>query len=181
MASEISTLRAQGYLPVMTFQYNEYYQPNPTPEEEANFRRMADAGAVIVSGSQAHMPASMEFHGNAFVHYGLGNLFFDQMSHLMPDGSLIYDTRNVFIDRHIIYDGRYIGTELLTAMLEDYARPRPMTPDERAAFLSAYFGYSGWLPLIPTPAPEQTPTLYPLLNFNSLPTHNPMPLVTPTP
>ncbi len=60
---------------------------------------MADAGAVIVSGSQAHMPADMEFDGTSLVHYGLGNLFFDQMSHLMPDGSVIYDTRNVFIDR----------------------------------------------------------------------------------
>ena len=144
MASEISTLRSQGYLPVMTFQYNEYYQPNPTPEEEANFRRMADAGAVIVSGSQAHMPASMEFHGNAFVHYGLGNLFFDQMSHLMPDGSLIYDTRNVFIDRHIIYDGRYIGTELLTYIIEDYSRPRLMTPSERSDFLQHIFSVAGW-------------------------------------
>jgi hypothetical protein len=86
-----------------------------------------------------------------------------------------------FMDRHVIYDNRYISTELLTAMLEDYARPRPMTPDERAAFLTAYFGYSGWIPLIPTPAPEQTPTLYPLLNFNPLPTHTPMPKVTPTP
>ena len=81
----------------------------------------------------------------------------------------------------MIYDNRYISTELLTAMLEDYAMPRPMTPDERAAFLTAYFGYSGWIPLIPTPAPEQTPTLYPLLNFNPLPTHTPMPKVTPTP
>ena len=60
-------------------------------------------------------------------------------------------------------------------MLEDYAMPRPMTSDERAAFLTAYFGYSGWIPLIPTPAPEQTPTLYPLLNFNPLPTHTPIP------
>ena len=73
------------------------------------------------------------------------------------------------------------------AMLEDYARPRPMTPDERAAFLSAYFGYSGWIPLIPTPAPEQTPTLYPLLIFKPLPTataapsRTPLPTTTPTP
>jgi hypothetical protein len=89
--------------------------------------------------------------------------------------------RYEFLDRHVFYDGRYISTELLTAMLEDYARPRPMTPDERANFLKTYFGYSGWLPLISTPAPEQTPTLYPLLQFNPLPAHTPMPSVTPTP
>jgi hypothetical protein len=144
MASEISHLRTQGYLPIATFQYSEYYQPNPTPEEQADFRKMAEAGALIVSGSQAHVPAAMEFIGGGFVHYGLGNLFFDQMSHLMPDGSLIYDTRNLFVDRHIFYAGRYIGTELLTYIIEDYARPRPMTDAERTKFLDHIFSVAGW-------------------------------------
>ena len=144
MAAEITRLRSAGYLPIMTFQYNEYYQPNPTDEEQVHFRQMADAGAVIVSGSQAHMPAVMEFYGGAFVHYGLGNLFFDQMSHRMPDGSLIYDTRNVFVDRHIFYAGRYIGTELLTYIIEDYSRPRLMTESERVQFLQSIFSAAGW-------------------------------------
>jgi len=144
LVSEITGLRSQGYLPIFTYQYSEYYQPDPTIEEQADFRRMADAGAVIVSGSQAHMPAIMEFYNGAFVHYGLGNLFFDQMSHLMPDGSLIYDTRNVFIDRHIFYSGNYLGTELLTYIIEDYARPRPMTESERTQFLEHIFSVAGW-------------------------------------
>ncbi len=29
-------------------------------------------------------------------------------------------------------------------MLEDYARPRPMTPQEREAFLKGAFAASGW-------------------------------------
>jgi hypothetical protein len=29
-------------------------------------------------------------------------------------------------------------------MLEDYARPRPMTPEERETLLSAAFAASGW-------------------------------------
>ena len=144
VAAEITHLRAQGFLPVMTFQYSEYYQSIPTTEEQANFRRMADAGAVIVSGSQAHMPATLEFHDGAFVHYGLGNLFFDQMSHRMPDGRQIYDTRNGFVDRHIFYAGRYIGTELLTYIIEDYALPRLMTSPERTKFLQHIFSAAGW-------------------------------------
>ena len=90
------------------------------------------------------MPASMEFSGKSFVHYGLGNLFFDQMSHLMPDGSLIYDTRNVFVDRHVFYDGRFIGTELLTYIIENYARPRLMTATERLELLRTVFNAAGW-------------------------------------
>jgi len=128
----------------MTFQYNEYYQPNPTDYEQRDFRKMAEAGAVVVSGSQAHVPAAMEFFGGSFVHYGLGNLFFDQMSHPMPDGSQIDDTRNVFVDRHVFYAGRYIGTELLTYIIEDYARPRLMTELERLEFLKKIFSAGGW-------------------------------------
>jgi poly-gamma-glutamate synthesis protein (capsule biosynthesis protein) len=72
----------------------------------------------------------------AFVHYGLGNLFFDQMK---PEIS-----RQEFIDRHVFYDGQYLGVELLTALLEDYAQPRPMQPQERAAFLEKIFSLSQW-------------------------------------
>ncbi|HUI90115.1 MAG TPA: CapA family protein [Anaerolineales bacterium] len=186
LAVEIAQVRAQGYLPIFTFQYKEGFSPQVMPWQLNDFQQVADDGAVIVSGSQSHVPLEMEFFKDTFIHYGLGNFFYDQMGNQPPDPTdpripLQPAQRWEFIDRHVIYDNHYISTELLTAMLEDYARPRPMTSEERAAFLTAYFGYSGWLPLIPTPAPEQTPTLYPLLNFTPLPTHTPIPKVTPTP
>ena len=136
MALEITQLRSQGYLPIMTFQYQEYYQPSPTYEEKADFHRMAEAGALIVSGSQAHEPASMEILNGAFIHYGLGNLFFDQMFSL--------PTRESFVDRHVFYNGKYIGSELLTYIIEDYAQPRPMTETERKQFLEKMFKIAGW-------------------------------------
>jgi hypothetical protein len=144
LSIEISNLRSSGYLPIMTFQYNEYYQSNPTDYEQRDFLKMAAAGAVIVSGSQAHFPAAMEFSAGSFVHYGLGNLFFDQMSHLMPNGTLVYDTRNGFVDLHAFYNGRYISTELVTYMIEDYSRPRLMTESERQEFLQKIFTIGGW-------------------------------------
>ncbi|HRQ33636.1 MAG TPA: hypothetical protein PLM89_11100, partial [Anaerolineales bacterium] len=70
--------------------------------------------------------------------------------------------RREFIDRYAIYNGRLIGVELLTAMLEDYSRPRWMNEAERAEFLNDYFYYSGWAPPIPTPVPAITPTLTPM-------------------
>jgi poly-gamma-glutamate synthesis protein (capsule biosynthesis protein) len=144
LVTDIGNLRSAGYLPIMTFQYNEYYQANPTDYEQRDFLQMASAGAVIVSGSQAHVPAAMGFSRDSFIHYGLGNLFFDQMSHEMPDGSIIYVTRNDFVDRHVIYDGRYINTELLSYIIEDYSRPRPMTQTERRIFLQNIFNAAGW-------------------------------------
>jgi poly-gamma-glutamate synthesis protein (capsule biosynthesis protein) len=52
--------------------------------------------------------------------------------------------RQQFIDRHVIYEGRHISTQLLTSLLENYSRPRPMQPEERDAFLERIFRQSGW-------------------------------------
>ena len=139
MTEQVAAYRALGYLPISTFQYHEYEIAEATPQQQIDFRVMADAGAVVVSGSQAHVPQVMEFYADAFIHYGLGNLFFDQVSKNGPSPK-----QNEFIDRHIFYDGRYLGVELVTAFLEDYARPRMMKPAERDKFLLEYFAKSGW-------------------------------------
>jgi hypothetical protein len=138
MVAEIDRLQAEGYIVIATFQHFEYYTPEARPEQRLDFRLVAEAGAVVVSGSQAHFPQVMEFHDGSFIHYGLGNLFFDQMDIPVPG------TRRGFIDRHVFYDGRHLSTELLTTMLEDYARPRPMTPQERRELLEFIFSASGW-------------------------------------
>jgi len=160
MARQIKALNSQGFIVIVTFQWNERldYSPIPNPVQVEEFRQMADAGAVVVSGSQAHFPLTMEFYHDAFIHYGLGNLFFDQMG----DCCAYEYNRKEFLDRYVIYDGRLISTELLTALLEDFSRPRPMTPEERKAFLLEYFYASGWIPLTPTPTPTVTLTLTPM-------------------
>jgi poly-gamma-glutamate synthesis protein (capsule biosynthesis protein) len=135
MKTEIADLTERGYIVIATFQYVEYYEPVPTEQHVSDFQAIADAGATIVNGSQAHIPMAMEFYEGAFIHYGLGNLFFDQM-----DGP----SRREFLDRHVFYEGRYISTELLTAILEDFARPRPMRADERETILERMFEVSGW-------------------------------------
>jgi poly-gamma-glutamate synthesis protein (capsule biosynthesis protein) len=139
ITDQIRTYRAQGYLPISTFQYHEFPSAEARPQQKIDFRTMSEAGAVVVSGSQAHVPQVMEFYGDGFIHYGLGNLFFDQMD---PEGSRI--TQHEFLDRHVFYDGKYLGVELITAYLEDYSRPRFMTDLERSRFLSQYFKLSGW-------------------------------------
>jgi hypothetical protein len=136
LMQQISDLRASGVLPIVTFQWNEAYRNWPLPKQAETFRQAAEAGAVIVSGSQAHQPMGFEFRGDSIIHYGLGNLFFDQMWSL--------ETRQEFVDRYLFYDGRLLSLELKTAMLEDYARPRPMDEEERAEFLSTIFAASGW-------------------------------------
>jgi poly-gamma-glutamate synthesis protein (capsule biosynthesis protein) len=103
-----------------------------------DFQSLVDAGAVVVNGSQAHTPKIMALYKDGFIHYGLGNLFFDQMEVYYGE-TYMPNTRDEFIDRLVFYDNQLVSVELLTAELEDYARPRPMTQAERDAFLSRIF------------------------------------------
>lgn len=145
IVTEVKRLKSEGYIVIATFQYFEYYSSDPRPWQQKDFRLLADAGADIVSGSQGHYAQAMEFYNGGFLHYGIGNLFFDQMGYDNPSsGKRTTNTRREFLDRHVFYEGKYISTELLTAMLYDYAQPRPMTPEEREAFLKEYFEASGW-------------------------------------
>jgi poly-gamma-glutamate synthesis protein (capsule biosynthesis protein) len=159
LQQEISKLRAEGYVVIATMHWNQSYDYKPAPQQVKDFRFLADAGASLVLGAQAHYAQTMEFYKDIFIHYGEGNLFFDQMGDQswMPKG-----IRREFLDRYVIYDGKLISIELITAMLEDYSRPRLMTESERAGFLQEYFDKSGWTNLGPTPTPTITPTLTPM-------------------
>lgn len=137
MKKTVQQLKKEGYLPIVTFQHMEYESYNIYPSLEGDFKAMAEAGAVIVSGTQAHQPHGMSFHRDGFLHFGLGNLFFDQLKEGTP-------MRQAFIDRHIFYNGRYISTELITIWFVDYAKARFMEPGERADLLRTIFDASGW-------------------------------------
>lgn len=137
MENLVKEVIADGYLPIFTFQHVEYYSYKIDQDLVEDFHRAADAGAMIVSGSQAHQPHAFEFYKTATLHYGLGNLFFDQYYEGFPQ-------RQAFIDRHVFYDGRYISTELFTIMFVDYARSRFMSEEERVDLLQTIFAASGW-------------------------------------
>jgi poly-gamma-glutamate synthesis protein (capsule biosynthesis protein) len=138
MTRQIEDLREEGYLPIATFQHFEYYTYLAQQDQIRDARTLTNAGAVIVSGSQAHQPQGFEIRADAFIHHGLGNLFFDQLYEVPPH------TASAFIDRHIFYNGKHISTELLTIKFEDYARARPMTAGEREVLLRTTFSASGW-------------------------------------
>ena len=143
MRQEVQRLRADGYLPIVTFQHQEsenLERYRVRAEYRPDFQSMVEAGAVIVSGSQAHQPLNFEFVGDGLIHYGLGNLFFDQYRYYAP--ATITD--RAFLDRHVFYDGHYLGVELLIIQFVDLARSRPATPEERLELLQAVFKGSGW-------------------------------------
>lgn len=136
LPAQISQLKAEGYQVIATLQYTEFYHYAATAQQALDFQALIDAGATAVSGSQGHHAQAFDLYNGGFIHYGLGNLFFDQMDQL--------GTRQAFVDTYVFYDGRLISVELWTGLIENYARPREMTPDERIQALTAVFQASNW-------------------------------------
>ena len=128
----IEELKKEGYIVIFTFQYEETYSYTPTEVQIADFRRIIDAGADIVSGSQSHYPMGVEFRGDGFINYGLGNLFFGQQLDILGNNPGI-------IAKHIFYKGKHINTILITTMLNDFNQPRRTTPEERIELLKSIF------------------------------------------
>ena len=144
MIPEISHLSEDGYTVIATMQHEEVDSFFPIALQIYDFRNLSEAGASIVSGSQAHHPQGIEISGFKFIHYGLGNLFFDQwhLARYNPDQHINKD--KTFIDFHYIYDGRYINTRLIPLQFIDNARPRVMTPEERDQFYDEFYKASKW-------------------------------------
>jgi poly-gamma-glutamate capsule biosynthesis protein CapA/YwtB (metallophosphatase superfamily) len=123
---QIADLRHRGYTPIVSIQHEEVYTHRPPDVVVHDFRELAAAGAAIVFGSQAHYAHPFEVVDGAFVHYGAGNLFFDQSWKGAQDATN---------DRFYFVRGRLLAVDHLFTRLEEAGRPRPMHDDERAGFL----------------------------------------------
>lgn len=127
MASEIGALRRRGIVPVVSIQHAEVYEHDPPGSVVRDFRRLAEAGAAVVFGSQAHSAHPWEVHHGAFVHFGAGNFLFDQQFKV---------TRDAAHDKLYIYAGRLLSVGQLFTRIEEWGKPRPMQPEERLHFLA---------------------------------------------
>ena len=140
LQAEITKAVASGAVVFATLQYNEQplgeYSYETAKSQADDFARLVDAGASVVSGSQGHSVQGFGLRGNAFLHYGVGNLFFDQMQAI--------NLRQNFIDRYLVYNNKLISVELLAAVRDVPAQPRPMTPPEKRDLLKMLFALSFW-------------------------------------
>lgn len=136
MSAAIRNLKdsRQADVVLAELQYLESYDTEPLADQRLDFRALARAGADIVTGVQSHVPQAIERLDGKLILYGLGNLFFDQMSQL--------DTRQGLIVKHTIYEGRHLSTQLRPTMLYEYGQPRWASPVQRAAILEKVFAAS---------------------------------------
>jgi poly-gamma-glutamate synthesis protein (capsule biosynthesis protein) len=134
---KIAELRDEVDIIAVELQHTETYNAWPIVDQINDFRELRNLGVDIVTGVQSHVPQAMEPYEataerpGSMISYGLGNLFFDQM--------WSWETRTELMARHTLYNGQLLSTEILTAVLEDYAQPRWATPEERVDILTRIF------------------------------------------
>ncbi len=131
LADSLPVLAAQYDLVLLTLHYQEYESYTPTPRQQADYRAYAEWGADVVIGTAEHKPMTFEFYRTrrgetAFIHYGLGNLYFDQS---------FWGNKRFFLDTLYVYDSKLLGVELFPGLIDDRARPRLLTGDDQFNFL----------------------------------------------
>jgi poly-gamma-glutamate capsule biosynthesis protein CapA/YwtB (metallophosphatase superfamily) len=97
--ARIRSLRAAGYLVVVSLHWGLEYAFYPVPYQRQQARQMIDAGASIILGHGPHFPQGIESYRHGKIVYSLGNFIFDEpyeysnrsflhSIQLAPDGEL---------------------------------------------------------------------------------------------
>lgn len=137
LRAALPALKAANDFVIVSVQYHEFDSIQPVHQQRVDFRTLADLGADVVIGTQAHIPQTFEFYPmqqrEAYIHYGLGNLFFDQTG----------IKTKFFMDQLFIYEGRLLTVDLFPGVIDELGRPRAMNDGERTDFLSLIFQNSG--------------------------------------
>jgi hypothetical protein len=136
VAHDVAQVRAYAGLVLVTMQYTETYDVLPLPRQVADFYAVADAGADVVVGTQAHQPQAIEFYEGKPIFYGLGNLFFDQTWSAPTCQSLVVHLT--------VHDGRLLAIQLVPTTMGADCQPYVAPPAERDAILREVFDASGW-------------------------------------
>lgn len=135
LQNSIQQLSGSGYEVIVTLQHQEFEEYIPTDEQRFDFRQIAEWGASAVLGTSAHKPQIFEFYQTstgqlAYIHYGMGNLYFDQP---------FWGNMRFFMNTLFIYDNELLTIDLFPGIIDANVHPRLMTMDERLNFLHFMF------------------------------------------
>ncbi len=131
LEDNLPVLGAQNDLVLLTVHYQEFETYTPTAQQRADFRAFAEWGADVVIGTSEHKPMTFEFYRTrrgetAFIHFGLGNLYFDQT---------FWGNKRFFLDTLYVYASKLLAVELFPGVIDDRARPRLLEGDDQFNFL----------------------------------------------
>ncbi|MBI9050513.1 MAG: CapA family protein [Anaerolineaceae bacterium] len=128
MTFDISQYLEDGFIPIVLLQHYEVDTITPFSLQRIDSAKLAEAGAIIISGSQSHSPQTYALINDAVIHYGLGNMFFDQTYE--PNSQSI-------MDRHYFYDGQYLNTQIIPIETDGNYQVQLMKENKIPTFLGA--------------------------------------------
>ncbi len=113
--SDIASVKQQAGFVIVDVQFWECYAypagyveypicDLPIANQTETFRKIADLGADMVIGTQAHQPQTYEIYNGKPIYYGLGNLYFEQ-------------TQWPGTERGIILTNYFVGSKLVQTKL----------------------------------------------------------------
>ncbi len=105
----------------------------PISGQEEFFKHLADAGADLIIGTQAHQPQTYELYKNTPIYYGLGNLFFDQIQWPGTSRSLVLT--------HYFKDGNLLQTKVTPTMYDSNFQTAIMDDASAKRYINRLMSY----------------------------------------
>jgi poly-gamma-glutamate synthesis protein (capsule biosynthesis protein) len=137
LKATLPVLARQYDVLIVSVQYQEFDLFRPPGTQMVDFRDLSDWGASVVIGTQAHTPQTFEFHpaqwgGDTFIHYGVGNLYFDQTGF----------QQDFILDQLFIYQNKLITVDLFPGRIANWGRPQLLEEPDRTFFLRVILSQS---------------------------------------
>lgn len=115
MVKSINEAKSIADIVVVSFHFGDEYKSEPNEFQQRIAKRAIDAGADIVVGHHSHVVQPLEYYGNGYIAYSLGNFVFDQsFSEETMTGAVL----EVLIEKKKIQSARY-----RTIKLNDHFQP----------------------------------------------------------
>ncbi len=135
---DIESAKQQSDFVIVDVQFWECYAyPNgyiempecyrPITDQKEVFRKIADLGANMVVGTQAHQPQTYEQHNGTPIYYGLGNIYFDQTQWPGTEKSIVLT--------HYMHSGKLLQTKLTPTVYNKDFQTRVMDDSEAVNLL----------------------------------------------
>ena len=127
LTADIAAARRLADVVIVLCQWGSEYTPTASQRQRDLARLAIDAGATLVVGNHPHVAQGIEWRGDGFIAYALGNFVFDQ------DWSV--ETQQGFVLEAAFVGSRLASVRLLPIRIVDMHRPTWASENEARSIL----------------------------------------------
>ena len=131
---DISEARKKADFVFIDMQWGNEYQHTHLPIQEYYGHLAIDDGATVVTGVHPHYTQGIEYYKNGIIFYSIGNFLFDQLHQ--------NETREGVIVRHIFYDNKYLGYQLIPTRIANNLQVNVAPDNRKNVILNTIYQFS---------------------------------------